>query len=771
MPLMSKQATNRDKPALFTKTSLLITVILTALWLPLVLKAYSLSISALKPWYDISAYSEELLYVAGFALALSLARGLLRYGLLGMLLLADLLLTVNAFGYRHLGAYYEAGLFSKMPLLTILDLLKSYLTGDNLVLITQFLLASLLAALGMLLLYRRVSAMQRLLRPLLVILIILAIGLRSSLAAPQAIERLSLSVSLQSLLFAGQDQRKNLTRDLVKGRNSLDGLKDRWHTLQSPAPIDELAGKGPYNIVIYSMESTRAYSSSAYRGTTDTSPFLRRMRDSHTGLFFTHAYASNPRSIQALTTLLTGMYPPLAIKPWSSERYLRQGHTLPEILRSNNYHTAFFVNSMLRFDNREQFLPNIGFAQVEGVEGTFISDDDRVLKDKLLEHFSRAEQQHQPLFSVLLASSAHSPFKYPGFPEDNGLIDLQQAREEAIRLHIPDNDKLYSELYPNYLRSIRHQDDVAGLLFDTLQQQGHLDDTIFVVLGDHGETFGEHPARGGIRGHGQSLYEESIKVPLWIYHPDLEGRHIATPISFIDIAPTLLGMGNISSTTAFFGRNIIESSRAQLFFFNFLRWPAAAVLEYPLKLIQYGLSGDDSEYELFDLSRDPYERHPISDHPREPLLREAIHDSIGLLARFESEYKQLAREEEIAHFGESHFLALPFRLIDTDTALDSGVFPLDIPLSRFRPIPTFLLVECSASDSASIRIELRFYAGPTADDDAGQPLRVEEYELKRTASGKFVQAIPLNLDTAREQRATVVLSSTQAVTVNGLGLM
>src|SRR5262249_40434590 len=74
-----------------------------------------------------------------------------------------------------------------------------------------------------------------------------------------------------------------------------------------------------------------------------------------------------------------------------------------------------------------------------------------------------------------------------------------------------------------------HADGLLGRIVDALRRRGTLDRTILVVLSDHGELLGEH----GEFGHGRSLYEPVLHVPLLIRDPGRipAGRRVATPVS------------------------------------------------------------------------------------------------------------------------------------------------------------------------------------------------------------------------------------------------
>jgi hypothetical protein len=93
-------------------------------------------------------------------------------------------------------------------------------------------------------------------------------------------------------------------------------------------------------------------------------------------------------------------------------------------------------------------------------------------------------------------------------------------------------------LIPAYRGAIAELDAEVALLLDELEDRGLLENTLVIVTGDHGEEFGEH----GIFGHGNSLYFESLRVPLVMtYPPRLPSNlRVAATASIRDIAATIL---------------------------------------------------------------------------------------------------------------------------------------------------------------------------------------------------------------------------------------
>lgn len=97
-----------------------------------------------------------------------------------------------------------------------------------------------------------------------------------------------------------------------------------------------------------------------------------------------------------------------------------------------------------------------------------------------------------------------------------------------------------------------HADRAFGRLVRTLRQLGVYDGATIVVLSDHGEEFGDH----GWLGHGRSLFEEMVRVPLLVKLPG--GRHggtrVATRVSTVDVLPTLLHLAGLPAAPPLDGR-------------------------------------------------------------------------------------------------------------------------------------------------------------------------------------------------------------------------
>jgi arylsulfatase A-like enzyme len=182
-----------------------------------------------------------------------------------------------------------------------------------------------------------------------------------------------------------------------------------------------------------------------------------------------------------------------------------------------------------------------------------------------------------------------------------------------------------------YAAECVQMDRAIGDLVAAVKKEGRWDQSMIVVLGVHGEEFLEH----GGAGHGRTLFEESIRVPLIIVAPGLMGATKArTPVSLVDLAPTLTELLGLAPSSQWQGQSMVrrfedsepplglsvaqqaDGSRAFIVGPYKLVLPPAAALKPP---------------QLYDLSVDPTESQDVAER-RGFLLRMMRSAAVVLLA-------------------------------------------------------------------------------------------------------------------------------------------
>ncbi len=198
------------------------------------------------------------------------------------------------------------------------------------------------------------------------------------------------------------------------------------------------------------------------------------------------------------------------------------------------------------------------------------------------------------------------------FPEEFRLNNEARRRWE-IRF---ETDSLFRESVRGYYRLIQGVDDVVGNITSKLEELGIDNNTIIIMMGDNGFFLGEH----GLAGKWFP-YEESVRVPLFIYNPVEKeihmGRRIQNIALNIDIAPTILAFAGIEKEKGMQGEPLQktweqDSREWRKMFFYEHRFQHAglpkseALISLDYKYINY-YELPDSSQEFYNLVRDPKE--------------------------------------------------------------------------------------------------------------------------------------------------------------------
>jgi arylsulfatase A-like enzyme len=278
-------------------------------------------------------------------------------------------------------------------------------------------------------------------------------------------------------------------------------------------------------------------------------------------MVFEQASSTAPWTLPAHVSLFTSLMPFDHHVQWSRESIRPQHAMLAERFRDAGYRTAAFTGG-------GYVASAFGFGQ--GFE--IYEDHDEIIEEGPEPIASAAldwVRSHggQPFFLFVHTYEPHSPFVHRDFvdPAEAGRLKGGVANEEVEAIHQGElvlteaERRFVTDLYDG---DVAHADRVIGGLLATLRDEGLLDGAILVILSDHGEDLWDHSE---IRspGHGHSLYEELVRIPLVVRAPGLvpAGARIATPVSLLDIAPTLLEMAGLASDPRHAGRSLAATWR------------------------------------------------------------------------------------------------------------------------------------------------------------------------------------------------------------------
>ncbi|HSZ82665.1 MAG TPA: sulfatase-like hydrolase/transferase [Polyangia bacterium] len=194
-------------------------------------------------------------------------------------------------------------------------------------------------------------------------------------------------------------------------------------------------------------------------------------------------------------------------------------------------------------------------------------------------------------------------------------------------------------LMEKYDYEIAFADLWLGKLLDAVKRLGLADDTVVVVMADHGEAWGEHKAYF----HGSDLFDEQLRVPLVIAVPGQRPHVFPDEVALVDVGPTLLDMVGVAPFPTMRGHSLLPllegKPRAPHPIFSEMlpatAWPHHAVMmvDGAYKLIH---RVSDRRWELYDLGADPTEQHNLADAP----ARRAVFESLrAKLVAFEEQPK------------------------------------------------------------------------------------------------------------------------------------
>lgn len=377
--------------------------------------------------------------------------------------------------------------------------------------------------------------------------------------------------------------------------SSEKGASFPYQTQLSPHTVDE----EKKNVVVIIMESTRASATTLYNPELKTTPYLVELaKQSET---FQHAYTVVPHTSKAITGILCGITPSL-IQDIVESSFVDAipADCLPKVLAPLGYKSAFFQTATATFENRHGLVSNMGYQSL--FPGESIVDTagyDRV------NYFGLEDKAILPLSEEWLDALDGSPFIATYLtltPHHNYMVP--QAYQQ---FNFTDREGDYNR----YLKSLRYQDDFLKVLIQQYKDKGLYDNTLFVIVGDHGEGFGEH----GRMQHDTVIYNEGLHVPLLIHDParKVETLH-AEAISLIDVVPTVLDRIGFSVNSDAYDGKVYEQRNGQAIFSHCWRMRGCmSIIKERYKLIHHF---DSNEDELFDLTLDPEETNNLAaQHP------------------------------------------------------------------------------------------------------------------------------------------------------------
>lgn len=294
------------------------------------------------------------------------------------------------------------------------------------------------------------------------------------------------------------------------------------------------------NVVVILMESFAGRYVGALGGEGNITPYFDKL--SEEGLLFTQFFSNGTHTHQ-------GMFASMACFPnLPAFEYLMQtpegGHAfsgLPQLLKRRGFQNVYVYNGDFAWDNQRGFFGGQGITHFVGrydyINPVFsdltwgVSDQD--MFDRAVDEINAmATKTGQPFYAFLQTLSNHTPYALP--PE----LPVQSVTDFGVR--------------NEHLTAMRYADWALGRFFEQAKKQGWYEETLFVVLGDHGFGAPEQLTE-------MDLYR--FYVPMLIIAPGIQeayGRNRSTVASQVDMVPTVMGLLGGQTQHQCWGRDLLN---------------------------------------------------------------------------------------------------------------------------------------------------------------------------------------------------------------------
>jgi arylsulfatase A-like enzyme/uncharacterized membrane protein YbhN (UPF0104 family) len=410
-----------------------------------------------------------------------------------------------------------------------------------------------------------------------------------------------------------------------------------------PAPGD--ASEMPH-VVLVMNDTHRADYTGVYGGREDLTPNLDALAAD--GVVYDKAFAQASWTRPSVATILTGRYP-------SSHTATLKGSVLPDEVKTlaetmlaggyetigiaTNYNLTPFFNFDQGFVDYRYLEPDqplgsndaqaklIAIEVLKKIKARFRGDQERpedyyvtgdVVTELALKRIDERDER-RPFFTFLSYMDVHDP--YFRHPFDGYGISHRRN---------PDPDpSLIPEMKELYAGEIKWWDQQLGKLVDGLKQRGLYEDTLIVVVSDHGEEFGEH---GGF-WHGTTLYEEQLRIVFVVKYPESAGvsggARVDAWMRLLDVAPLIIDSAGLEVPDEMQGSPAPESARTPVFAEEDHQGNVLTSILYSdddgseVKLIRanQGNPRGVEPLELYRLDHDPKELENLADEDPERLAK------------------------------------------------------------------------------------------------------------------------------------------------------
>ena len=325
----------------------------------------------------------------------------------------------------------------------------------------------------------------------------------------------------------------------------------------------------PYNIIWLTSESWRA-------DTLDEKVMPHSWEFAKNAARYTRNYSTGNGTRMGVFGMFTGL-PGNYWFPFLEER---RGAALIEVLQQQDYQMSLYTSAKFSYPEFDKTIfskvPSDHLHEIAKPTSGWESDRDNVTN---LLSFIDKRDPTKPFFTFMFFESPHARYYFP--PESV----IATPYRDDLNYATLSKTALRNEISPiknRYINSVHHLDMQYGRIFDYLKTHQLLDNTIVILIGDHGEEFMEH----GFWGHNSTFVDPQVRTPLVIYAPGFQPLVSDEMTSHMDVIPTimpLLGVTNPSSDYAT-GYNLLAGEKRSHTYIS--DWDKVTYVDNDVKITQ-----------------------------------------------------------------------------------------------------------------------------------------------------------------------------------------
>jgi hypothetical protein len=293
----------------------------------------------------------------------------------------------------------------------------------------------------------------------------------------------------------------------------------------------------PYNIVWLVSESLRA-------DMLDPTIMPNTWRFAQHSQRFNEHYSGGNGTRMGMFAQFYGLYG----QYWFDFLYANRPPLMMELIKKNNYTMMAYTSSRFSYPEFDKTIfAGLQNSQLQSYTEGEGWERDRKNVDDMLEFIDSAKA---PFFSFMFFESAHANYY---FPKESIIRDDYIEDFNYLTVDVPAE---IERIRNRYINATHHLDSQLGRVYDALESQGLLDNTIVIVTGDHGEEFMEN----GRWGHNSTFSQQQIRVPLLIHVPGKAPRVINAMTSHHDLPASILSLlgVDLDPSTYSFGSDLLS---------------------------------------------------------------------------------------------------------------------------------------------------------------------------------------------------------------------